>query len=105
VRQSFYCTCLNKPPFLIYEANVVLYARIDFEVVGELTIESRDRDGLAGAQPAHVDACRSANEGMNFAGAIIDEDDESEWQTLRQQVRVTGRLADTALPDCSCSLM
>jgi hypothetical protein len=48
-----------------------LYTRIDFEGAGKLTAESRDLDGLAGAQPAHVYARRSANKRMNFAGAII----------------------------------
>ena len=34
---------------LVYDANVILRARINFEVAGKLTAESCDLDGLAGA--------------------------------------------------------
>ena len=71
---------------LVYDAYVVLHSWIDFEGAGKLTAESRDLDGLAGAQAAHVYACRSANERMNFAGAIIDKDDESERQIVHDRL-------------------
>ena len=71
---------------LINDANVALNPRIDFEVAGKLTAESSDLDGLAGAQAAHVYACRSGYEGMNFAGAVIDEDDESERQIIHDRL-------------------
>jgi len=71
---------------LVYDANVRLYPWIDFEGACKFTAESRDFDGLARAQPAHVYACRSANERMNFAGAIVDKDDESERQIIHDRL-------------------
>ena len=64
------------------DSNIILRAWIDFEIVGKLSAESRDFDSLAGAQAANVDTRRGADERMNFAGTIIDEDDESEWQII-----------------------
>jgi hypothetical protein len=80
------CFCASLWLYLVYDANVVLDARVDFEVAGKLAAEPRDLDGLALAQAAHVYACRSADEGMNFTGAVIDEDDESEWQIIHDRL-------------------
>lgn len=73
-----------------YDANVFLCAGIDFEVARKLATKPCDLDSLAGAQAANVDARGGANERMNFAGAVINEDDESE-----------GQIIDDRLSDCS----
>jgi hypothetical protein len=60
-------------------ANIVLRARIDFEMFGELAAESRNLDGLSRAQPADVDARGRADEHINFARPVIRDNDEPEW--------------------------
>ena len=62
--------------------DVALEARIDFEVTSELATEAGHFDGLALAQTAHVYPGRGADERMNFARSIVDEDDEPEWQVV-----------------------
>jgi hypothetical protein len=53
-KDIFCAFCASLWLYLINDANVVLDARIDFEVAGKLTAESRDLDGLALAQAAHA---------------------------------------------------
>jgi hypothetical protein len=77
---------------IVYDSNVTLRSWIDFEVVGKLTAESRDFNRLPGAQAADVDASRGTDERVNFAGAVIDEDDETEWQIIDD--RLSNRPCD-----------
>lgn len=63
--------------------DVVLKARINLEGGVKLPAEACQFDGLAWAQTANVYARRGADERMNFAGSIIDEDDGTERRTLK----------------------
>ena len=62
--------------------DVALYARIDLEMIGKLPAESCDLYGLAWAYAAHVYARRGVNKRIDFAGPIINNEDESEGQII-----------------------
>jgi len=78
----------------VYDPNVVLIARIDFERACKLPAESRHLDGLTGTQPADVYARRGADERMNLARAVIYEDDESKWQIIDDWLSDRSRYLD-----------
>src|SRR5262245_3213140 len=90
------------------DLNVALKARIDLEVIAELSAESCHFDGLTWAQTGDIYASRGADECLNVAGPIIDGDGESEWQDIddglcdRSRDRhelAFGRLAHSACGD------
>ena len=69
------------------DTNVGLCPRIDFEITRELTAESGHLDCLARTQAADVNARRRADKRMNFAGAVVDKDDETEGQIVDDGLR------------------
>ena len=54
-------------------------------MVCKLAAEPRHFDRLSGAKTAYVDAGRSADEYVDFARAIVDEDNETERQIVHNE--------------------
>ena len=51
-------------------------------MIGELAAKASDFDSLAGTEAAHVNAGRGADEDVNFAGSLVDDDDKAEGRSL-----------------------
>ena len=82
-----------RAPRKLRHPNIVLRARIDFEVVGKLATETGHLDRLSLAESAHVDARRCGDEYIDVARAVVNDDDESERQIIDDGL--TDRSRDT----------